>query len=36
MGDAIYEREGNDLYSRGFYLDVPPWDASVFSMVSSW
>ena len=32
VGDAIYDREGDDLHSRGFYLDVSPWEASVFSL----
>jgi len=32
MGDAVYTREGDDLQSRGLYLDVPPWQASVFSL----
>jgi hypothetical protein len=32
MGDAVYERDGNDLDARGLYLDVPPWQASVFSL----
>lgn len=30
IGDAVYDREGNDLMKRGLYLDVPPWNASVF------
>ena len=32
LGDAIYEREGNDLQARGLYLDEPPWQASVFAL----
>jgi hypothetical protein len=32
LGDAAYDREGNDLEARGLYLDVPPWSASVFSL----
>jgi len=32
MGDATYERDGNDLHSRGLYLDEHPWRASVFSL----
>jgi glycosidase len=32
MGDAVYDRNGDDLQSRGLYLDVPPWQASVFSL----
>jgi hypothetical protein len=30
LGDATYDREGNDLQSRGLYLDMPPWRASIF------
>jgi glycosidase len=30
LGDAKYERDGNDLEMRGLYLDEPPWKASVF------
>jgi hypothetical protein len=32
IGTATYDRDGDDLHSRGLYLDVPPWGASVFSM----
>jgi len=32
MGDAAYDREGNDLGSRGLFLDVAPWQACVFSV----
>jgi hypothetical protein len=32
MGTAIYEREGDDLDSRGLYLDMVPWQASVFEL----
>jgi hypothetical protein len=32
IGDATYDREGSELQSRGLFLDVPPWQASVFSM----
>jgi hypothetical protein len=32
MGDATYDREGDDLQRRGLFLDVPPWQASVFSL----
>ncbi|MFI5370277.1 MAG: alpha-amylase family glycosyl hydrolase [Candidatus Eisenbacteria bacterium] len=32
MSDLAYDREGDDLRSRGLYLDVPPWQASVFTM----
>ena len=30
LGETIYDREGTDLHARGFYLDVPPWQAFVF------
>src|SRR5207245_573799 len=33
LGDAIYDRDGNDLKSRGLYLDEPAWKAHIFSMV---
>jgi hypothetical protein len=32
MGSAIYDREGNDLLSRGLYLDVPGWGYHVFEL----
>ena len=32
IGDANYEREGNDLRARGLYLDESPWKARVFSL----
>jgi hypothetical protein len=32
MGDATYDRDGGDLQRRGLFLDVPPWQASVFSL----
>ena len=32
MGEAVYEREGNDLQSRGLYLDVPGWQAHAFAL----
>ncbi len=32
MGEAAYERDGNDLQCHGLYLEVPPWQASVFSV----
>jgi hypothetical protein len=25
LGDARYDRDGDDLQSRGLYLDLPPW-----------
>jgi len=32
IGDATYVREGTDLLARGLYLDMPPWQNSVFSL----
>jgi hypothetical protein len=32
IGTAIYDRDGNDLQSRGLYMDMLPWQASVFSL----
>jgi hypothetical protein len=34
LGDAEYEREGNDLHERGLYLDEPAWRVLVFSITS--
>jgi hypothetical protein len=34
MGDISFDRNGDDLQGRGLYLDVPPWQASVFSVSS--
>jgi hypothetical protein len=32
LGVPHYERDGNDIEARGLYLDVPPWQAHVFSV----
>lgn len=32
LGDAQYDRDGNDLRSQGLYLDVPPWHCHAFTM----
>ena len=32
LGPARYDRDGNDLQSRGLYLDVPAWQYHVFEM----
>ena len=32
LGDARYDRDGNDLQSPGLYLDVSPWHCHVFAM----
>jgi Alpha amylase, catalytic domain len=35
MSPASYDRDGNDLVSKGLYLDVPPWGYHVFEMKST-
>ena len=32
LGDATYDREGDELQTRGLYLDVPPWQVHAFSL----
>ena len=32
LGDVSYDRDGNDLKSRGLYLDVLPWQTHTFSL----
>jgi glycosidase len=32
LGDAHYERDGNQLQSQGLYLDMAPWQYHVFEM----
>jgi Alpha amylase, catalytic domain len=32
LGTAIYDRDGNELQSRGLFLDMLPWHTSVFSL----
>ena len=34
LSDATYDRDGNELQSRGLYLDEPPWQARVFEMTA--
>jgi glycosidase len=34
LGDAQYERDGNELQTQGLFLDVPPWQCHVFEMAS--
>ena len=34
LGDITYERDGNDLQSRGLYLNVPPWQAHIFEITA--
>jgi hypothetical protein len=35
LGEAAFDRDGADLQGRGLYLDVPPWQASIFSLRST-
>jgi hypothetical protein len=35
MGPASYERDGNDILSRGLYLDLPAWGYHVFEITSA-
>jgi hypothetical protein len=32
IGDAAYDRSGDDLTAHGLFLDATPWQASVFSL----
>jgi len=32
LGDARYERDGNDLQARGLYLDVGQWQYHAFEL----
>jgi glycosidase len=32
LGDAVYERDGADLSTRGLYLDLPAWGYHVFEV----
>jgi glycosidase len=32
MGEVNYDRDGNDLLSKGLYLDIPGWKYHVFEM----
>jgi hypothetical protein len=32
LGDATYDRQGDDLQARGLYLDELPWQASIFAL----
>jgi hypothetical protein len=33
LGDAIYDRDGNDLATHGLYLEVAPWQCHAFELV---
>jgi glycosidase len=32
MSSASFDRDGNDLVSRGLYLDMPPWAYHIFTL----
>jgi hypothetical protein len=32
LGDATYDRDGDELSTRGLFLDVAPWKAAAFSL----
>jgi hypothetical protein len=34
MGDAVYERQGGELSSRGLYVDLPAWGYYVFEVAA--
>jgi hypothetical protein len=34
MGPATFDRDGDDLVSRGLYLDLPPWGYHVFELTA--
>jgi glycosidase len=34
LSDAQYERQGDDLESRGLYLDLPPWQIHLFRLAA--
>jgi hypothetical protein len=33
LSDAVYDQDGNDLQSRGLYLDLTPWQSAVYSVM---
>jgi hypothetical protein len=35
LEEVAYDRDGSDLFSRGLYLDAPPWQASAFAVTRS-
>jgi hypothetical protein len=35
LGPARYDRDGQDLVSRGLYLDLPPWGYHVFELAGA-
>jgi len=35
LSDAVYDRDGRDIASRGLYLDLPPWGYHAFALVKN-
>ena len=35
LGDAVYDRDGQDLQSHGLYVDMSPWQTFIFSVKST-
>ena len=35
MGTATYDWDGDDLQSRGLFLDMSPWQTAVFSLTKT-
>ena len=33
-GSCAYDRDGDELVSRGLYLDLPPWSFHVFEVTT--
>jgi hypothetical protein len=34
MSSAVYDRDGDEVASRGLFLDLPPWGYNVFEMTT--
>ena len=34
LGEDTYERNGDDLLSKGLFLNMPPWKGSVFLLTN--
>ena len=34
MGPEVYDRDGDELRSRGLYIDLPPWGYNVFEVTA--
>jgi hypothetical protein len=32
MSSAVYERDGDELYRRGIYIEMPEWGYHVFKL----